>query len=282
MSRTREVQRARGEATPLLIVNADDWGYDAPTTDAILETWEAGRITSTTAMMHMRDSDRAASLALDSGLPIGLHLNLTQEFTDPGAPAAVRERQARAVAHLGATEASSSDPTAAKATRWLYDPRIQADVDATISDQIARFEELYGRAPTHFDGHNHVDVCPNVFLSRALPAGAKMRNTRDSFPLQRSPGALARAGRQALRSRRFASTRLLLHLAFLDLDGPAVDQRVLLADSMPVEVMAHPGFPSDRARLDSAAWTSALEGRTLGSFADLPTRPHRLRDWASA
>jgi hypothetical protein len=47
----------------LLIVNADDWGGSEATTDAILATFEAGRITSTSGMVHMPDSDRAAEIA---------------------------------------------------------------------------------------------------------------------------------------------------------------------------------------------------------------------------
>ena len=46
-------------------------------------------------MVYMNDSRRAAELVRASGLPVGLHLNLTQEFEDEAAPSSVRERQAR-------------------------------------------------------------------------------------------------------------------------------------------------------------------------------------------
>ena len=75
----------------LLIVNADDWGYDRATTDAIERAFEAGRITSATGMVHMADSARAAELANRLGRAIGLHINLTQPFSDPDTPERVRQ-----------------------------------------------------------------------------------------------------------------------------------------------------------------------------------------------
>jgi predicted glycoside hydrolase/deacetylase ChbG (UPF0249 family) len=57
-------------------VNADDWGGYPEMTDATLRCFQAGAISSTTAMVYMRDSERAAELARASGIPTGLHLNL--------------------------------------------------------------------------------------------------------------------------------------------------------------------------------------------------------------
>jgi chitin disaccharide deacetylase len=52
-------------ATPrLLIVNADDWGANAATSNAIRECWEARAVTSTSGMVFMADSKRAAQLAI--------------------------------------------------------------------------------------------------------------------------------------------------------------------------------------------------------------------------
>ena len=86
--------------TGLLIVNADDFGGNPLATDRIVECFAARRITSTSAMVHMKDSARAARLAQNGELAVGLHLNLTQAFDDPETPAGVRERQARAVAYF--------------------------------------------------------------------------------------------------------------------------------------------------------------------------------------
>jgi chitin disaccharide deacetylase len=253
----------------LLIVNADDWGGSEATTDAILETFRAGRVTSTSGMVYMEDSDRAAAAAREARIPVGLHLNLTQPFSDPATPEKVLDRQRRLAGSL-AGEGSDRQPGTAKLRRWLYDPGLRAEVDRAVADQIERFEALYGRPPTHFDGHNYVDVCPNVFLSRAIPAGSRMRNSLNRFPLERTPMAVARTLRQGLRSKRFASPRYVLHITELQLpaNGP-IDPRLELAKAVPIEVMGHPDNQAEHEILMSARWGECLGEFDLGSFADL-------------
>jgi len=263
----------------LLIVNADDWGYDGPTTDAILATFQGGTITSTTGMVYMADSDRAAALAAEHGVPVGLHINLTQPFTDPATPPEIRARQQRLIDRIGKTSGVPPEiPDTASRRRWLYDPLLQREVDRAIADQLARFEAIYATPPTHFDGHNHVDLCPNVFLSRSISRGAKLRNTLDRFPVERSAGGVLRAARQAVRSRRFVSTRYLVHIKHLHLDPDNLDPRLDLARQVPVEVMAHPGFGAEREILESSEWSAAIAGRRLGSFADFDARPLGWRE----
>lgn len=84
----------------LLVVNADDWGGFREGTDAIEDCFAIGAISSTTAMVHMADSRRAAELALERARPTGLHLNLTQPYDAPTVPAPVRERQSACVRTL--------------------------------------------------------------------------------------------------------------------------------------------------------------------------------------
>lgn len=250
----------------LLIVNADDWGGEVPTTEAIRAAFRAGRVTSTTAMVYMEDSERAAAIAREDGLPVGLHLNLTQAFSGADVPEPVRERQRRAVA-IFSGRGEDGHPGTAKLRRWLWDPRVSGAVAAAVRDQVERFEALYGAPPDHVDGHNYVDTAPNVFASRALPRGAKMRNTLGAYPLDRGPMAIARAARQKLRERRFGSTRHVLHISDLDLPD---DPRLALAMTVPIEVICHPDNPAEMERLMSDAWATCLARYPTGSFADLP------------
>jgi chitin disaccharide deacetylase len=253
----------------LLIVNADDWGGSEATTAAILGSFEVGRVTSTSGMVYMPDSDRAAEIARRERLPVGLHLNLTERFTDPRTPSSVRERQRR-VASRFAGAGSDDHPGTARLRKWLYDPSIKTDVDRAIADQLERFETLYGGPPTHFDGHNYVDACPNVFLSHSIPRGSLMRNSLDCYPLERSAKGVLRALRQRLRTRRLRSTGYLLHIAELRLgDGEAADPRLQLAHGTSVEVMGHPDDEAELAVLMSPAWERVLAEHRLGSFADL-------------
>jgi predicted glycoside hydrolase/deacetylase ChbG (UPF0249 family) len=247
--------------TPVLIVNADDFGWNRPTTDATLEAFRAGRITSATALMFMNDSERAAALALEAGLPVGLHLNLTDPFDAADVPDAIRARQMRAVRHFGAPA------TVWRSRRWLYDPRAAELTGAAIADQLDRFRELFGREPTHFDGHNHVQVCPNVAL--ALPARAKVR-TALGIGGSGAKGKLARA-RQRLTLRDRRTTRHFLNITGLHPEfvkgGPAA--LLGLAAHSSVEVMAHPGFGHELTLLMAPEWEEWTDGLRAGSYDHL-------------
>ena len=66
----------------MLIVNADDWGRTVAETDAALACQRLGRVTSVSAMVFMDDSVRAAELAKQYDVDVGLHLNLSQRYTE--------------------------------------------------------------------------------------------------------------------------------------------------------------------------------------------------------
>ena len=68
-----------GPGPRLLILNGDDWGANRESTDRILDCHRARRLTSTSAMVYMADSSRAAGLSREHSVPVGLHLNLTHE-----------------------------------------------------------------------------------------------------------------------------------------------------------------------------------------------------------
>ncbi len=246
----------------LLIVNADDWGVDRPTTDAIGECFREGRLTSASAMVWMADSDRAARNALELGLPVGLHLNLTSPYTDPGAPAEARERQSRLAAYL-------------RSGRWkrvVPNPRLQRDVSSTIDDQVRRFRELYGREPTHVDGETHVHTWPNVLASRALEAGTRVRLSWTHERGQK-PGwkRLVRWTTNSYIRRRFVTTTYFVSIREIEpvFGGQGIERRLDMARRVPVEVMVHPGWEDERAYLLSAGWKRLIEGHRLGSYADL-------------
>jgi chitin disaccharide deacetylase len=230
----------------LLIVNADDLGYDAPTTDAIVDCFARRRITSATAMVYMADSGRAARVARDAGIPVGLHLNLSEPYTEPGVPGEVNERQARLARRF--------DGRALRVRRLVYDPTIGRDLDVCIRDQLGCFEELYGRPPTHLDGHRHAHVSPNVLRSPAIPDAIRIRNALDT-----DRGGMLEPVRRARRSlieRRFTTTDHCFD--FTD------RQRALeLAQSATVELVVHPAL-RDGDVLLSDEWGRALEGLRLG------------------
>src|SRR5271166_6485686 len=114
MCRTRCLLPLHESIRRMLIVNADDYGAGTSATNAICEAFDAGAITSTSGMVWMNDSARAASCAAERGLPVGLHLNLTLPFAASDVPRDVRERQQQL------TEVFTSDS-------WHEDPTRRAD-----------------------------------------------------------------------------------------------------------------------------------------------------------
>ena len=231
----------------LLIVNADDWGGFRAGTDAIQRCFHEGAITSATAMVGMADSERAAEIAGDIGLPTGLHLNLTQPVDGAGLTPAARERQRRVCAHFADV----------RRRRWTVDlrPSTRRLVRDSIADQFESYVGLYGREPSHVDGHHHVHVCPDVAL--ALPSGTKVRQTL-------ATGNLHARVKQSWLARRFRTPDRLVY--FSDI-GHADELRAHGAATL--EVMCHPSFPDELPRLLSDDWIGALPSLPRGTYAQL-------------
>jgi predicted glycoside hydrolase/deacetylase ChbG (UPF0249 family) len=158
--------------------------------------------------------------------------------------------------------------------RWApsADPRLHALVADGIRDQRERFAELYGGEPTHIDSHHHVHVCPDVFLSRALERGGRLRQTISPLPAA-SPGprTLARRAKHRLLARRFTTTS---HFWMAREPSPAdgaipIAMAVGIACKEPVEIMVHPSFDGELEVLRSEAWLDVLAKAPLGPYAAL-------------
>jgi len=248
----------------LLIVNADDFGLTRSDTDAILECFRSGAISSTTALVWMRDSDRAAELALHAQIPAGLHLNLIEPYTAPEVPERVAARQQRIVERLRTGGLGAQ----------LYHPAWSEDFEQCIADQLSRFEELYGRAPTHLDGHRHMHLVLNALMARALRPVRRCRR-----PVNRLPGdsaarkRAARAAQGLLVQARFRTTDRCYSLRSLHpaLGGIDLDARLAAARRNSVELFVHPGYPDELPLLRAHEWPARLASFRLGTFEDLPS-----------
>jgi len=249
----------------LLIITADDWGHDREATDAIHECFRAGAVTSVSAMVHMSDSLRAAEVAATGGEPVGLHLNLTEPFTDPGCPEPVRTRQAAIAGYL-------AGPTW---RMWGLNARMFRTVEACIAEQLETFRRLYGREPAHVDGHEHVHQALGVMLARSWPGGVKMR---PSFTFMRGekslPNRLTRMFVNRVMRARFRTPRYFFSIRDMHpaLGGEGLERKLALADEHAVEVMTHPAIPDERALLLGDDWAACVSGRRVGAYADLNGR----------
>lgn len=246
----------------MLIVNADDWGMEAGVTASIFECFRSGRITSASAMVYMADSDRAAAIARDEPLPLGLHLNFAEHFSADSVPRPVRDRQRRLVDFArGAVH-----------RKWLYQPWLRQEVARAIRDQLDRFEELYGQPPIHVDGHQHFHIWPTVLLARALPEATPVRLpftfTRQEKPW---PNRAIRAGLAHLIRRRHPAADHFVTLGRLETfaDSTVTSSRLERSRRQNVEVMVHPGRPEEYEFLMSSAWAEVMATYAVGTAREL-------------
>ena len=243
----------------MIIVNADDFGRSPAETDAVLACYAAGRITSTTAMVFMRDSDRAAEAAKSHGVEVGLHLNLSEPFTASGVQEHLRRSHNRIVGFL----------TASKYAVLVYNPFLRIQFRQVIEAQIEEFARLYGRQPSHIDGHQHQHLCANVLIDRMIPAGRKVRRSFSFWPGEKS--AFNR-GYRHLVDRALARDYLLADFFFSLEHCLRKDQlsRVFqLAETATVELMTHPLKSAEYRYLMSDQYLNAVRRLSVGRYSSL-------------
>jgi len=245
--------------TRRLIVNADDWGLSRGVSEGILAAHRHGIVSSTT-VLATADLDREQVARLrDSGLGVGLHVNLTlgapltrgRSLVD-GAGRFVRDAR-RAAARVSA-----------------------ADVRAEVQAQVERFESALKRRPTHLDSHHHVGLHPPV-------RDVVLEVARELDVAVRSQNAEIRG--------RVRSARLRTPDHFFGESGPdaywSPDRTVRHLRELPAgvsEFMCHPGWvdaelaysrygrqrETEMIGLGAAARaTAAALGIALCTFADL-------------
>ena len=149
-----------------LIVNADDFGLTPQVSAGILTAHRHGIVSSTTALVTAAlDADDVSALR-ESGLGVGLHVNLTL-----GRPLS-----------RGRSLVDASG-------RFVRDPRQAAarasgrDIEREVTAQIEKFTSLMRRSPTHLDTHHHVgllDPVTDVVLDAARSLGVPVRSQNES------------------------------------------------------------------------------------------------------
>ena len=235
--------------TGALIINADDWGKDLATTDRILECFSRRVISSASGMVFMEDSERAADLAREKRVDIGLHLNLTEAFSGHNVPAKLQEHHGRVGRFLRRSRFS----------QIVYHPGLAASFEFVTKAQLDEFQRIYGEAPRRIDGHHHMHLSENVLRGKLLPAGTLVRRNF-SF----TGGEKSWFNRQY---RKFVDARLLRRHQLADFLFSIVPmqterlQRIIsLARTSLVELETHPGKIEELAFLTSPAMAGLLGG----------------------
>lgn len=286
---------------PPRILTADDYAMSAGVSRAIERLAAMSKLSATSAMTTLPRwrSDASRLRDLRGQLAVGLHLNLTV-----GPPAGPAPNLAAAGTFM---------PLSALIKRAVRLDLPPPEVRTEIRRQLDLFETVFGFAPDHVDGHQHVHVLP--VIRSALLAELKDRYGARP-PLLRDPtehlGQIARhspAKAKALVVKGLAAGfrsaaeqhGLVVNTSFagfsaFDTARPfksemlaALDRR---ADPSRLKiVMCHPGFPDEElARLDPVLARRQQEFDTLMDLAPpdaviwrpTDTRTNRpTPDWAA-
>jgi predicted glycoside hydrolase/deacetylase ChbG (UPF0249 family) len=243
----------------VLIVNADDWGRRVTETDAALECFKRGRVTSVSAMVFMHDSQRAADLARASHIDVGLHVNFCEPFNWGEPPPDLVKAQADLTRFL----------MGSKYAQLVYNPFLRRRFALSFEAQLREFNRLYGTAPSHIDGHHHMHLCGNMLLSTLLPAGCKIRRNFSFWPGEKS--ALNRAYRAMVDRwlrRRHRMTDYFFDLG-LSMRENKLSRVATLAKTKSVELMTHPVLVEEANFLLGNAFHDFMRELPSGSFAAL-------------
>lgn len=221
--------------TGVLIINADDWGRDRHNTERILECVRRKTVSSVSAMVFMEDSERAAALAREAGIDVGLHLNFTAPFSATNCPAQLLEKQRQLSNHL----------LRHRYAQVIFHPGLAGAFEYVVEAQLDEFRRLYGAAPERFDGHHHMHLCANVLYGKLLPAGTIVRRNFSFRPGEKSViNRLYRSFGDRMLARRHRCVDFFFALDSLETSGRL--QRIFsLAHQYVVELETHPIDPRE-------------------------------------
>jgi len=215
----------------MIIINADDWGRTCIETDTAFACFNAGRITSVSGMVFMEDSIRAASIARTAGIDVGLHLNFSEKFTGAFGRNALLDKYHSRISRLLRLN---------KYALVIYFPYLRKEFRYVFQAQLDEFFRLYGRPPSHFNGHHHMHLCSNILLGRIIPENEKVRRNFSFFPGEK--GILNRMYRRLVDSwlaGRYCVTDYFFSLSRI-IDLNQLNRVIDLSKSAIVEIMTHP------------------------------------------
>lgn len=150
-----------------LIINADDYGMNPVVDDSILACYAAGVLSSASLMVNQPGWREAAAKARQSGLPLGLHFNLTL-----GKPVCAPEQVPGLVDSSGCFL-----PRRQLLGRLLAGQARYAEIQQELTAQCRAFLAA-GLVMDHLDSHQHLHAYPRVFrvlAEYASQTGAPLR-----------------------------------------------------------------------------------------------------------
>lgn len=239
-----------------LIINADDLGSGSERDRGIFQSFSRGIVTSASILANGPSFAAAASVARELGLPLGVHLNLSE---GPSLSGVIP----------GLTSMDGTFPGKAGLRRFLSGEEI--DLSPLYRELAAQIERVRaaGIVPDHLDAHQHFSLYPAAAaLLLALAQDYAIPALRLPSPVE-SPAAdpggelgeelslyrcLAPACAAQLRERGVATPDGLFGMPYLN----RLDEQTLvkILNVIPVgtwELMVHPGYADATAAFSGAA-----------------------------
>jgi chitin disaccharide deacetylase len=251
---TRSIESSSGSSrTGVLIVNADDWGRNVETTDRIMECVLGGVVSSASAMVFMEDSERAAALARERTVDVGLHLNFTTAFSAPVAPERLAEHHERVARFLLRNRLS----------QVVYHPGLANSFEYVAAAQLEEFRRIYAKEPLRVDGHHHMHLCANVLLGGLLPSGTIARRNFSFQPGEKSGvNRLYRGVTDRILARRHRLTDFFFSLPPFD-PPDRLETIFRIARQYVVELETHPVNPEEYRFLNAGEILAQAAGTQI-------------------
>ena len=182
------------------------------------------------AMVFMEDSERAAAIAQDRRIDVGLHLNFTTPFSAPGTPTQLAEHQRQLAQYL-------------RRHRWaqaVFHPGLAGTFKYVVAAQLDEFFRLYGAQPGRIDGHHHMHLSANVLIGKLLPEGTVVRRNFSFRPGEKTYfNRLYRGIIDRMLTKRHCLTDYLFSLPPFEPWG-RLEKILVLGRQFLVEVETHP------------------------------------------
>lgn len=132
-----------------LLITADDFGASSLRNSGILAAWKNGIVTGASLLPQGGATDEALRLARDEGIPVGVHLNLSEGETLSGPIGGLSDGQGRLPGKAGLRAILASGDVDRVALR------------RELQAQIAILQRA-GIKATHIDTHQHFFLFPCV------------------------------------------------------------------------------------------------------------------------
>lgn len=243
----------------MLIINADDWGRSSTETDVIVKFFKDQRITSVSAMVYMDDSERAARIAIDTQIDVGLHLNFSQPFALKSGNSRLYEYHERIINFL----------TKSKYALIFYNSRLKKEFHYVYQAQFDEFVRLYGKLPSHINGHHHYHLCTNMLIDRIIPSKQKVRRSFSFWPGMQN--LLKRGYRRLVDywlTNYYIVTDYFIALPYFINFKNSINTPEI-SNGITIELMTHPFHKMDYDYLMSKDYQHFISNIEKGTYSDL-------------